>query len=385
MINSKLKELLLVAGESLLLVAITLAAVVPFSCKITEQGVKLLGGDYAPPVLNDFTVINEKCLQLDFSEKVTVSGCVVAKAVDEYFDSMEHSDNLDLSPAIERASGVYGAVSASVTEGERDGLIQVLLQEPMEIGQLYEFYSVVCDENGNSLTLVLPFTGFNSRIPKLLITEVQTESVSSQNKTEKQTGCYRNEFVEFLVLEGGNLAGLELCSAYDGEAKKYLFPPIEVQTGELFILHMRKRGEGCISEEEDDFALAYSSYTNDQVRDLWTELESTSLGNKTDILILRNCADGKLLDALMYRASNIESWPNKMIEYSQLIDEAGIYASGDIENAFITDSMTSTKTMVRKDAALLLERVLAGEEFEYPLSSSAELWELPAEVSPGSL
>lgn len=381
----KLKQLFVVAGEALVLAGITIAAVMPFSCKITEQGIKILGGDYAPPVLNSYRVVDENTLELEFSEKVFVSGYVVAQAVDELFDSEQHSESLDLSPALERASGVYGSVPCSVNTDDSGCIVNVCFEQNMEVGQNYEFYSQVRDNVGNTLTLVVPFSGFNSRVPELLLTEIQTESVSSQNKAEKTTGTYRNEYVEFLVLKGGNLAGLELCSGYDGEAKQYVFPALEVMTGEVFVVHMRNRGNGCISEEGDNLDEAFSSYATEGVRDLWASIESTTLGNKTDIIILRNRADGRLLDAVMFRASSIQEWTKTMNEYSVLIDESGIYESGDVENAFITDGMTATKTMSRIGALELQQKVLNGELTDYPVKSDSESWIVSTEASPGTL
>ena len=388
---TKIKEMLLVAGEALLIAGITVVAVLPVSCKITEQGIKVVGGDYVPPVLNNFVVEDEKTVTLEFSEKVEVTGFVVAKVIDDQFDSMEHSGFIDLSPAIERASGVYGAVACSVNyQNENDSddscgnILNFILEEQMEIGLGYELYTQVRDSVGNSLTLVVPFTGFNSRVPELMITEVQTESVSSQNKAEKTTGTYRNEYVEFLVLKSGNLAGLELCSGYDGETKKYEFPAIEVTAGEIFVVHMRNRGNGCVSEEGDDLSLATASYTSNEVRDLWTDIESTTLGNKTDIIIVRNRANCCLLDAVMFRASNIEAWTKTMIDYSQLLDEEQIYLSGDIENAFVADALTATKTLHRTDAANYRQQILDGIILDYPIPSSAEVW-CVSDPSPGTL
>lgn len=382
--KSTLKQMLVVAGEALLLTGITVFSVMPVSCKITEQGVKVLAGDYVPPVLNSFEVKDENTLVLEFSEKVFVTGYVTSVQVDELFDSMEHSATIDLSPAIERASGVYGLVPSNVSTDDSGCIVTVSLENQMEVGQGYEFYSQVEDICGNTLTLAVPFTGFNSRLPQLVITELQSESVN-QNKTEKTKGTYRNEFVEFLVLKSGNLAGLELCSGYDGEAKKYVFPPLEVTAGQIFVVHMRNRGNGCISEEGDDLDLAFSSYAKNGVRDLWSSSETTAIGNKTDILIIRNKADQRLLDAVMFRASGVEAWTKTMIEYSQLIDESGIYESGDIENAFICDGLSATKTLQRADAAELLQRLNDGEEIEYPVKSGPDTWLIAAEGSPGLL
>lgn len=382
--NEKLRQCLVVAAETTVIVGIMLAAVVPVSCKITEQGITIVGGDYTPPVLNDFTVVDARTVRLEFSERVSVHGYVVAQVTDELFGSEENSLTQDLSPALERASGIYGSVPCSVTEQE-DGTVIITLEQDMQVGQGYEFYSEVRDKTGNSLTLAVPFAGYNSRVPVIVMTEIQTESVSSQRSAEKTAGIYRNEFVEMLVLKEGNLAGLELCSAYDGETKKYLFPPVEVNAGEVFVVHMRARGNGCVSETGDDLAAATSSYTTAGVRDLWTDIETTTLGNKTDIILLRNRADRKLLDAVMYRASTVEAWTKLMLDYSALVDESGIYESGDIENAFIADNMSNSKTMYRVDAAELKQRVLNNEELELPVKSGPDAWAVLDQPNPGCL
>ena len=381
--NTKLKEMLVVVGEAFLIAGITIVAVMPVSCKITEQGIKVVSGDYVPPVLNNFIVKDESTVSLTFSEKVEITGYVVAIATDDLFGSEEHSSTIDLSPALERVSGVYGTVPCNVVYDEEEPEIQFVLEQQMEIGQLYQLYAQVRDSVGNTLTLAVPFTGFNSRVPELMITEIQTESVS-QNKAEKTSGTYRNEFVELLVLKSGNLAGLELCSGYDGEAKKYVFPAIEVTAGEIFVVHMRNRGNGCISEEGDDLTLATASYTSQEIRDLWTDIETTTLGNKTDIIIVRNRSDNRLLDAVMFRASSVEAWTKTMLDYSQLLDESEIYESGNIENAFIADSLTTTKTLHRTNAAEYQQKLLEGDVLEFPIASSHEFWDI-SDPSPGSL
>ena len=383
--NTKLKEMLLVLGEALLIAGITIAAVMPVSCKITEQGIKLVGGDYAPPVLNNFLVQDESTVSLTFSEKVEITGYVLAIATDDLFGSEEHSSTIDLSPALERVSGVYGSVPCQLVYNEEEAQVQFVLEQQMEIGQMYQLYAQVRDSVGNTLTLALPFTGFNSRVPQLMITEIQTESVS-QNKSEKNNGTYRNEFVELLVLKSGNLAGLELCSGYDGETKKYIFPAIEVTAGEIFIVHMRNRGKGCISEEGEDLTLATSSYTSPQIRDLWTDIESTTLGNKTDIIIVRNRSDNRVIDAAMFRASSVEAWTKTMLDYSLLLDEACIYDSGNIENAFIADSLTTTKTLHRTDASTYQTSLLEDPSLslDFPIPSSPDLWTI-SDPSPGLL
>lgn len=374
---SKFKEWLIVFGEALVICAVTIFSVAPVSCKITTQGIQLLTGDYEPPQLIDFTVVDSNTLRLFFSEKVNITGQVVSPVIegleDEFF-SNEHSGTVDLSPALLNASGVNGTISATLKYSE-DNYVDVILNEKMEVGKTYELYSTVKDETGNTLTFCVPFTGYNPRVPALIMTEIKTISDTSQNKTEKENGFFRNEYVELLCLTEGNLAGLELCSANDGEARKYNFPVLEVSAGEIIVVHLRLRGEGCISEEGDNLALATTSYTNPNVRDLWGTDTGTVLGNKTDILIIRNKPTGKIIDAVMYKDETVTEWPSKLIPYSLLLDECDSYDSGDIEQASLSTGLTATKNLHRSDALFLLEQLQNGQ-LELPVKNNPGLWEV---------
>ena len=73
-----------------------------------------------------------------------------------------------------------------------------------------------------------------------------------------------------------------------------------------------------------------------------------------------------------------------MVDYSQLLDESEIYLSGDIENAFVTDSLTATKTLHRTNAATYRQQLLDGIILDYPIPSSAEVWSV-SDPSPGTL
>ena len=99
----------------------------------------------------------------------------------------------------------------------------------------------------------------------------------------------------------------------------------------------------------------------------------------------RNSADNKLLDAAMFRAADVEAWTGTMNDYSLAVEESGIYESGGVENAFVTDGMTASKTMVRTDAASLKEKVVAGEQIEFPVHSKPELWQIISAATPGEL
>ncbi|MBR5645414.1 MAG: hypothetical protein IKX23_02085 [Treponema sp.] len=370
-----LKSWLIVLLQALCIVAMVLVAIVPFSCKITAEGVKLLVGDYNPPVLNSVLVVDDTTVEFVFSENVKVTGCVIS-VVDDYdlFSSMSSSKTKDLSEALSAASGKYGSIESEISSGESENIVRIKLKEKMVTGQKYEVYAGVKDNRGNSLSFVVPFIGYNARLPKIIFSEIQSASVSSQTKSEKENGFYRNEFVELVCLSDGNLSGLEIISANDGEKKRYVFPAVEVVKGEIIVVHLRNRGNGCVSEEGNDLSLAKNSYSSVGIRDLWSMCEETVLGNKTDVVILRNSADNKLLDAVMYRDASIDEWGTKFIDFAQLVYESGIYCSSEIDCASVTTGLTDTKTIYRKDASEIRRRALSGEDIEFPIVCDADDW-----------
>ena len=380
----KLKEIGIILCQTVILTSITIFAVSPVSCKVTTEGIKILEGDYSPPLLQRFAVLDEVSIEITFSENVSLSGCLVSPVLPGISDSDQHSTDESLSTALAAAAGLQGSIPVTAVNVEKN-VVLLNLEQATEIGKSYELYGLVKDEYNNSLTFCIPFTGYNARQAKIIMTEIQSESISSQRSQEKAAGIYRNEFIEFLSLSDGNLAGLELCSAYDGEERKYSFPPIEVKAGEIFVVHLRNRGNGCISELSENLAEATSSYTSPEIRDLWTDQTATALGNKTDIILVRDSASEKILDAIMYRAENVEEWTKNYISYSQLLDGSVIYSSGNIENAFITTGLTATKTISRQNALELQQKVLAGEVVDYPVPAGEDDWVISGEASPGEL
>ncbi len=383
--HTKIREVSVTLLEALIIAGIVLFSLGPISCKVTAEGIKMLDGDYIPPVLQDFSVNDSNTLEMIFSEEVTLSACVVSPFIEGISDSMESSQTEDLSQALAAASGAYGSIDVQVEYVAEGSVVLIRLEEEMETGKKYELYGNVKDKIGNTLTFSIPFIGYNARIPKIIMTEIQTETISGQKSSEKLDGTYRTEFVEFLALSDGNLAGLELCSGYDGAARNFVFPAVEVKCGEVFLVHLRNKGNGCINEIGDNLAEAYGLYTGSNVRDFWSEESGTALGNKTDVIILRNRADGKVMDAFFYAAEGSEKWQKSMGEYAEAAVKYGIYPSAEIEEAFITQGLTAVKTIVRKNCQELLEELLSGAEIEYPVKNSSDFWGISSEASPGVL
>ena len=375
--------ILILLAQTLILTLVTLFCVVPFSCKVTEEGITFVGGDYISPVLEEVKVIDERTVELSFSEKIKLRNFTVSEQLKEISDSSEHSDTIELSPALKAASGGYGSVEVDCSISEDGCLLTFSAAEQYEVGKAYEIFGTVEDRAGNSLTYCVPFCGFNSHLPKLILTEVQVKYKKYKEE------AFRCEYVEVLALTDGNLSGLELLSGADGEGKKFAFPTMSVKAGELFLLHLRSAGSGCITETEN-LNESTALYSGKNVRDIWSENTKARLSDNSDIIVIRNSVTGDILDAIMYATEDATEWGKGMQSLAEEVAAAGIYEAADPGEAEINSGLGSSaiKSFCRSDAGTLQKKALAGEDFsnllEYPLKRTEETW-VVKNVSPGTL
>lgn len=376
-------SLVILLVQTVFLVGIIVFCVVPVSCKVSEEGILFVGGDYVSPVLEDVTVIDDKTVQISFSEKIRLVSFVVSERIEDISDSSEHSETIELSPALKAATGGYGKVETEYSLSEDGCIITCSAIESYEIGKAYELFGTVEDKAGNTLTFCVPFTGFNSRLPKLVMTEVQVKY-----KKYKED-AFRCEFVEFLALTPGNLSGLELVSGVDGESKKYVFPPVDVEAGYVFVVHLRSMGSGCITEEED-LNESTAVYSAKNVRDIWADNSKARLSDNSDIIVIRNSVDGSLLDAFMYAVEGASEWEKNLAVMADAVAQSGIYEDISVSEVELNDGLgtVAAKSFCRSDAKELRERALAGEFLEdtaeYPVKRIADNW-FVKNVSPGTL
>ena len=272
-------------------------------------------------------------------------------------------------------------LDTTVSESEDKKTVTFTFKDKTAIGRTYEVFGTVEDDIGNTLTFCVPFVGYNSTVPKIIMTELQ---IKYQKATSKGNVIYRGEYVEFLALESGNLAGLELISAADGDEKKFVFPAIEVNQGEIFLVHLRTIGEGCYNELEDDLNLATAPHSKDGVRDLWSESTVAHFNDSSDIILLRNTVDGSIMDGVMYAAAEASEWKSSVAESAVAISDAGLYGTSDIENASCSKGCTTLKSLTRVDALGLLELAMENEEFDYPVPVDENSW-IVEPASPGVL
>ena len=370
---------LILFAQTFVLTSITILCVLPLSCKVSEEGVVFVGGDYASPILEEVSVLDERSVQICFSEMVKLKNYTVSEQIKDISDSDEHSDTEELSPALKAATGGHGKVAVDCCLSEDGRMITYSAVDSFEVGKAYEIFSTVEDKAGNTLTFCVPFCGYNSHLPKLIMTEVQ-----AKYKKMKEDS-FRCEFVEFLALSDGNLSGLELVNAADGEGKKYVFPADEVKAGDVFIVHLRSAGSGCVTES-DNLNASTAPYSAKNVRDIWAENTKSRLNDNTDIIVIRNSVDGSILDAFMYAAEDALEWGKGMTALAESVKKSGIYESIEPTEVEVNSGLGSSaaKSFCRNDAKEIRAKVLASEELAYPVKRKAENWTIKT-PTPGTL
>ena len=109
---------------------------------------------------------------------------------------------------------------------------------PIGIGAPFVLRGSVSDTKHSVLDFALPFEGANTRPAKLRITEIRP-LYSSKPKSE---------FIEFIVMESGNLSGITITNVGDKQNPHYRFPAAEVSAGETIVYHWRSVEEGIRDE-----------------------------------------------------------------------------------------------------------------------------------------
>jgi hypothetical protein len=355
---------------------IVLLAVCPVSCKVTDEGLQLLHGDYTVPAIESYSVQDAFSVVVIFSKKVQITEAVIVPAP-------ETTASDDTIPSLENASESDNAVQGIISYDETGKRVTITSVEKQSLGVHYKLYGVAADETGNTLTFCVPFTGYNDRIPLVLISEIHPGYVSGTN---------RCEFIELFVLTAGNLAGLKVYSANDGKDRGYLLPAVEVKPEEVIILHMRKEGENCLDETGDDLSLAEGNrktdYVSSTARDLWADNTKACIGDKEDVIVLLNSFSGTFIDAVMYAPTGITSWSKDGIRdaAAEAVSD-GIWSSGEPSAAVKSDGLTATKTFARRGCFTFFDRVLKSASADSTIYQTASDWYIAdsKKVSPGTV
>lgn len=335
-----------------------LFAASPVSCKLTEEGIQIVSVDKTAPQIVSFAFKQRSVLEMGCTEPVTLKDVVFREA-----DSLA-----DATQAV------------SISYDDTKTVAELTLSAPTEIGVRYELCGIVEDMNGNTLTFSLPFTGYNDNLPCMILTEIRSAGTKASP-----------EYIELYVLKGGNTAGVEIWSAYDGKDKAYAFPPIDVQTGEYIVVHYRTDPDTpdlCIDERGDDLALATfvskKNDTCDTARDLWAENEDDSARINDNDVILLVCDNGStIMDAVLYAKSTLKKWSTTQAEYAKLAAAKGLWNSAELAEAACNDGAYLSRPLCRQNVEALKAKTIADDAI---IRSTADDWFVVANSAqkPGS-
>lgn len=283
--------------------AMVIFTIVPVGCKEISEGLEMLEGDFESPKIMDVRVISENEVEIQFSKNVKVSDVSMIKERDEN----------EMDPSLVIMDFTYELHGTESDDEETEcNILSICTKENMIIGQKYEIYGNCKDFSGNSLTFSIPVLGYNSCVPELVISEVRNAYGQS---TVGGIKYRRGEYIELYALSDGNLSGVKIESAVDKEKSSFVLPSVNVKKGEYIVVHMRRfkeenllNGEKMISELGDDLNLS-STYDSSSARDIWSVKENNCFAI-SDVVVLENTANGKILDAIVYASSDKKGWTN---------------------------------------------------------------------------
>ncbi len=300
--------------------ALICAAAIPFalfSCKNVADDSETSEVKKEVKFTPGVSVISSKCVELVFSREVSE------------INEIHIAPEISISTPVPNISG----------NGKGKWVAKYEFAEDLKAGEEYSFSGTAKNKAGISGSFKITFKGFNNTALKLEIKEVQP-IYDTKNKN--------SEYVKLHVNNGGNLSGIELYSASDNK-KVFIFPAINVSTGEDIIVHMRNNVSGCIDELESDFELATAPHSSPSARDLWAKNKVTRLGDESDVIAVRKSSDGDILDALLYSVSDESRWRNDILKSTaETVFNAGFWKpDAKIQNAAVVDRITISKPLVK--------------------------------------
>ena len=335
------------------------------SCKMTAEGIVAASDDVESPILLEFSQDSAERVSLYFTEEVQLSNLEVRSGNSSTMGALVFSQE---QMTVSTQSLVAPVNSQGLQEGSASetqlSLVQVVFTESqlLEMGGTYILSGIAHDLEGNSLLFQVPFYGFNQNVAGVVLSEVRTEY-------EKP----KVEFVELYVYRSGNLAGIELHSAY--KDFDYVFPAVEVVAGEYVVLHMRTLAEasGHVDELDENLSASTAADSCDGVRDLWVN-SVDEIVSANDVLVLRERAKGKMMDALLYIGPKVSDTGKKKILSAEeaILAEGGWTAGQDGEVWLSSDGMTTVnRSLSRQNIPEIQQAATATQEI--PVASK-DVW-----------
>jgi len=188
------------------------------------------------------------------------------------------------------------------------------------------------------------------------------------------------EYIEFKVLKGGGMEGLYLYNMINAQDTfLYIFPPIDVETGEYITLHLRELDKyKCLDElREDELSLSGGIDACPAARDLWVT-GNNKLLNANSIVYIKDIY-GRIMDAVVMNETPSAGWNNNQAYFAGILEylfKAGMWKSADGEKPTPFDAVNTSaiKGSVYKSVSRYEGRVN---------THSAKDWYIAGYITPG--
>lgn len=279
--------------------------------------------DLRPPVIEGVSATGPQSLEVAFDEEAGLD-----------------ADSLRVEPALE---------VREVSPPGRKVTVGVGTQVP---GREYRMEATARDERGNSTTFLAAFSGFNDRVPRVIVNEF-----TPRGSTDHP------DLVELKALTDGDMGGLVLYagtpSSFDA---RLVFPSFEVRRGSFIVVHCRPSGDPAEVDETGDTAASGGTDASPAVRDFWLR-GSPGLGGNNGVISVYERPGGPILDGLLY--SNRTSASDEryrgfgstdvLVRAEELARDGGWKAAGALvapEDGIDPDDSTATRSICRPAASL---------------------------------
>ncbi len=217
--------------------------------------------DLLPPELQSAETQDERSIRFIFDEPVNIS-----------------SSEIIIQPHLELES----------TETD-DKTLTVRFGTDQSIGEAYTARIAVVDDSGNSLSFLYSFSGWNPRVPDLLVNELNPRG-SGNNP----------DCIELYTVKGGNLGGLCLrIGTRNRYSEEIIFPAIEIHDGEYIIVHVKAEGLAEEIDELEDLNESGGLLSTDTARDFWMPGAPGLPGNNGAVTLYAR-SGGPVIDAVIW-------------------------------------------------------------------------------------
>ena len=182
-------------------------------------------------------------------------------------------------------------------------IVSIFLEEQLIPGMPFTAELMVENEQGSSLGIAVPLRARNNHVPQLLINELRTVYSGTQSRVE---------FIEFRIQTRGNLGALRVFAvSNNNNSMIYHFLPVEVQAGELVVLHLRTPNDASVDEYGDNLAESGGMDASHTARDFWIPGSAKLLRSTDAVYVLDQ--DDRVLDAVMISETRDPWWNSSTI------------------------------------------------------------------------